>query len=33
MRAFALHEIGNWFILMDCSNAFNAVNSIALLER
>lgn len=31
LRACALHEAGNWLILTDCSDAFNAANRKAVL--
>ena len=33
LRARILHESGNWFILTDCSNYFNAVKRAAALEE
>ena len=33
LRARMLHETGNWLILTDCSNAFNAVKRTAVLEE
>ena len=32
-RARMLHEMGNWLVLTDCSNAFNAVKRTEVLEE
>lgn len=33
LRARAVHEVGNWLVVTDCSNAFNTVNGTAGLEE
>ncbi|CAN0583668.1 unnamed protein product [Laminaria digitata] len=33
LRARTLHETGNWLILTDCPNAFNAVKRTAVLQE
>ena len=33
LRARMLHETGDWLVLTDCSNAFNAVKRTAVLEE
>ncbi|CAN0441948.1 unnamed protein product, partial [Laminaria digitata] len=33
LRARTLHETGNWLVLTDCPNAFNAVKRTAVLQE
>ncbi|CAN0273842.1 unnamed protein product [Laminaria digitata] len=33
LRARTLHETGNWLVLKDCPNAFNAVKRTAVLQE
>ncbi|CAN0518117.1 unnamed protein product, partial [Laminaria digitata] len=33
LRARTLHETGNWLVLTDCPNAFNAVKRTAVLKE